>query len=47
MEERFNLDITNEEAEKVSTVNDCVDIFAKHMTEKINREQLTQTETKK
>jgi acyl carrier protein len=40
MEERFNLDINNEEAEKISTVNDAVDIFAKYMTEKINREHL-------
>jgi acyl carrier protein len=40
MEERFNIDIDNEEAEKIVTVNDCVDIFAKHMTEKINRETL-------
>jgi acyl carrier protein len=38
MEERFNFDIDNEEAEKISTVNDCVDVFAKYMTEKINRE---------
>ena len=38
MEERFSLDINNEEAEKIATVNDAVDIFARYMTEKINRE---------
>jgi len=38
MEERFNVDIQNEEAEKIVTVNDAVTIFNKYMTEKINRE---------
>ncbi len=40
MEERFNVDIQNEEAEKIVTVNDAVTVFGKYMTEKINREQL-------
>ena len=30
LEERFNLDITNEEAEKIQTVNDAVQIFYNH-----------------
>ena len=40
MEERLNFDIDNEDAEKIQTVNDCVDVFSKYMVEKINREKL-------
>ncbi len=38
MEERLGFDIQNEEAEKINTVNDAVDIFCRYMVEKINRE---------
>lgn len=40
MEERFNVDIQNEEAEKIVTVNDAVTVFTRYMTEKVNREAL-------
>ncbi len=40
MEERFSVDIQNEEAEKIVTVGDAVTVFNKYMTEKVNREQL-------
>ena len=41
MEERFNVDILNEEAEKIINVNDAVSIFTKYMIEKVNKEKLS------
>ena len=40
MEERFGFDINNEEAEKINTLNDAIDIFSRYMIEKINTEKL-------
>ena len=42
IEEKFKVDVDNEEAEKITIVGDVVDIFAKHMIEKINREKLAE-----
>lgn len=37
MEEHFNLDISNEEAEKIQTVADAIAVFNKYLMEKINK----------
>lgn len=40
MEELFGFDITNEEAEKITSVSEAIAIFNKNLVEKINRHKL-------
>lgn len=40
MEELFGFDITNEEAEKITSVQEAIAIFNKNLVEKINRDKL-------
>ena len=42
MEEHFNLDISNEEAEKIQTVNDAIAVFNKYLMEKINKTNIVE-----
>ena len=42
MEEHFGVDINNEEAEKIQTVNDAIAIFNKYLTEKINKTNIVE-----
>ncbi|EDK31498.1 acyl carrier protein (macronuclear) [Tetrahymena thermophila SB210] len=42
MEELFGFDITNEEAEKIVSVQDAITIFNKNLVEKINRDKLVE-----
>lgn len=42
MEENFNLDISNEEAEKIQTVSDAIAVFNKYMMEKINKTNIVE-----
>ena len=47
MEEHFGIDISNEEAEKIQTVNDAIAVFNKYLTEKINKTNLTEAKEEK
>lgn len=42
MEELFGFDITNEEAEKITSVQEAITIFNKNLVEKINKDKLTE-----
>ena len=42
MEEHFNLDISNEEAEKIQTDGDAIEVFNKYMMEKINKTNIVE-----
>lgn len=42
MEENFNIDITNEEAEKIHNVADAITLFNKYLVEKINKTNLVE-----
>jgi acyl carrier protein len=40
LEKLFNIDISDKEALKINTVNDCIVIFNKYMIDKLNRDRL-------
>lgn len=42
MEEIFGFDITNEEAERITTVQEAIAVFNKNLMEKINRDKLVE-----
>jgi len=42
MEENFNIDIKDEEAEKISNVGDAIAIFNKYLVEKYNQNKLAE-----
>jgi hypothetical protein len=42
MEENLGIDISNEDAEKIQTVNEAIAIFNKYMLEKINKNKLAE-----
>lgn len=44
MEETFGFDITNEEAERITTVQEAITVFSKNLTEKINRDKLSESD---
>ena len=45
MEEHFNVDISNEEAEKIQTVGDAIAVFNKYLMEKINKTNVVEKKT--
>jgi acyl carrier protein len=47
MEENFGFDISNEDAEKITSVPQAISIFNKYMVEIINRNKLAELEQEK
>lgn len=42
MEEYFGIDLSNEEAEKIQTVNDAIAVFNKYLTQNVNKTNLVE-----
>ena len=43
MEENFGLNISNEDAEKINSVDKAITIFNKYMVEHLNKDKLAET----